>query len=136
MRTVVLILLISFASNTWANNVVTGSAGSRLIGEVVSEFDSPLAMSFINSDSLLVTTKTGKLWLVNANGEQSSVSGVPKVFASGHGGLGDVVLHPNYEKNNLVYNSYIGSDDAGRTRYASVRRGTLKKLGQTKAKKY
>ena len=125
MRTVILILLISFASNTWANNVVTGSAGSRLIGEVVSEFDSPLAMSFINSDSLLVTTKTGKLWLVNANGEQSLVSGVPKVFASGQGGLGDVVLHPNYEKNNLVYISYIDSDDAGKTRYASVIRGTL-----------
>ena len=98
MRTVILILLISFASNTWANNVVTGSAGSRLIGEVVSEFDSPWAMSFINSESLLVTTKTGKLWLVNANGEQSLVSGVPKVFASGQGGLGDVFLHPNYEK--------------------------------------
>ena len=69
-----------------------------MIGEVVSEFDSPLAMSFINSESLLVTTKTGKLWLLNANGEQSLVSGVPKVFASGQGGLGDVFLHPNYEK--------------------------------------
>ena len=125
MRTVILILVINFASNTWANNVVTGSAGSRLLGEVVSEFDSPWAMSFINSDSLLVTTKTGKLWLVNANGEHSLVSGVPKVFAGGQGGLGDVVLHPNYEKNNLVYISYIDSDDAGKTRYASVIRGTL-----------
>ena len=80
MRTVILILLINFASNTWANNVLTGSAGSRLIGEVVSKFDSPWAMSFINSDNLLVTTKAGKLWLVNASGEQSLVSGVPKVF--------------------------------------------------------
>ena len=134
MRTVILILLISFASNTWANNVVTGSAGSRLIGEVVSEFDSPLAMSFINSESLLVTTKTGKLWLVNANGEHSLVSGVPKVFTGGQGGLGDVVLHPNYEKNNLVYISYIDSDDAGRTRYASVIRGTLKNSDKPKLK--
>ena len=61
MRTVILILFISFASHTWANNVVTGSAGSRLLGEVVSEFDSPWAMSFINSDSLFVTTKYGTL---------------------------------------------------------------------------
>ncbi|KRP15151.1 MAG: hypothetical protein ABR97_05845 [Rhodobacter sp. BACL10 MAG-120419-bin15] len=80
MRTVILILLINFASNAWANNVVTGSAGSRLEGEVVSEFDSPWAMSFINSDNLLITTKSGKLWLVNTSGEQSLVSGVPKVF--------------------------------------------------------
>ena len=125
MRTVILILLINFASNAWANNVVTGSAGSRLEGKVFSEFTSPWAMSFINSDNLMVTTKAGKLWLVNTSGEQSLVSGVPKVFAGGQGGLGDVVLHPNYAKNKLVYISYINSDNAGKTRYASVIRGTL-----------
>ena len=125
MRTVILILLINFASNAWANNVVTGSAGSRLEGKVFSEFTSPWAMAFINSDNLMVTTKAGKLWLINTSGEQSLVSGVPKVFAGGQGGLGDVVLHPNYAKNKLVYISYINSDNAGKTRYASVIRGTL-----------
>ena len=88
MRTVILILLINLASNAWANNVVTGSAGSRLARKAVSEFDSPWAMSFIDSENLLVTTKSGKLWLVNTSGEQSLVSGVPNVFAGGQGGLG------------------------------------------------
>ena len=134
MRTVILILLINFASNAWANSVVTGSAGGRLEGKVLSEFDSPWAMSFINSDNLLVTTKAGRLWLVNTSGEQSLVSGVPNVFAGGQGGLGDVVLHPNYAKNKLVYVSYIDSDDAGRTRYASVIRGTLENLEKPQLK--
>jgi glucose/arabinose dehydrogenase len=125
MRTVILILLINSTSNAWANNVVTGSAGSRLDGKVVSGFDSPWAMSFIDSENLLVTTKAGKLWLVNTSGEQSLVSGVPKVFAGGQGGLGDVVLHPNYAQNKSVYISYIHSDNAGKTRSASVIRGTL-----------
>jgi len=30
MRTVIIILLINFASNAWANNVVSGSEGGRL----------------------------------------------------------------------------------------------------------
>ena len=125
MRTAILILLINLASSAWANNVMIGSAGSKLKGEVVSEFNSPWAMSFINSDSLLVTTKAGKLWLVSTSGEKYLVIGVPKVFAGGQGGLGDVILHPKYEKNKLVYISYINSDNAGKTRYASVIRGTL-----------
>ena len=125
MRTVVVILLINFCSNVWANNVVTGSAGNKLEGKVVSQFNSPWAMSFINNDNLLVTTKAGKLWLVSTSGEPSLVSGVPKVFVGGQGGLGDVVIHPNFIKNRLVYISYINSDNAGETRYASVIRGTL-----------
>jgi glucose/arabinose dehydrogenase len=127
MRMVFLILLLNLASNAWANNVVTGSAGGRLEGKVVSEFDSPWAMSFIDSKNLLVTTKTGKLWLVNTSGRQSLVSGVPKVFAGGQGGLGDVVPHPNFLKNNLIYISYINSDNLGKTRYASVIRATLER---------
>ena len=127
MRPVFLILLLNLASNAWANNVVTGSAGGRLEGKVVSEFDSPWAMSFIDSNNLLVTTKTGKLWLVNTSGKQSLVSGVPKVFVGGQGGLGDVVPHPNFLKNNLIYISYINSDNLGKTRYASVIRATLER---------
>jgi len=134
MRIVILILLINFASNAWANNVVTGSAGSRLEGKVVSEFDSPWAMSFIDRKNLLVTTKAGKLWLVNTSGKQSLVSGVPKVFAGGQGGLGDVVPHPNYAQNKLVYISYINSDNAGKTRYASVIRGTLENSNKPQLK--
>jgi len=113
------------ASNAWANNIVTGSAGSRLEGKVISEFGSPWAMSFIDSKNLLITTKNGELWLVNTSGEQSLVSGVPKVFAGGQGGLGDIVPHPKFLQNNLVYISYINSENAGKTRYASVIRASL-----------
>lgn len=86
---IILILIMCLATKAWANNVIIGSAGSRLEGTVISQFDGPWAMSFIDSEQLLVTTKEGKLWLLNTEGEQSAVSGVPKIFA-GQGGLGDI----------------------------------------------
>ena len=130
MRTVILIFLINFASIAWANNIVIGSGGSKLEGKVFSKFNKPWAMSFINKDTLLITTKAGKLWLVDRSGEKSLVSGVPKVFAGGQGGLGDVVVHPNYTKNKIIYVSYINSDNNGKTRYATVIRGTLESTGK------
>ena len=134
MRTVIIILLINFASNAWANNVVSGSEGSKLEGKVVSEFNNPWAMSSVDSDNLIITTKAGKLWLVNRSGKKSLVSGVPKVFAGGQGGLGDVVFHPNFTNNKLVYISYINSDNAGKTRYATIIRGTLERLDKPQLK--
>jgi len=53
------------------------------------------------------------------------VTGVPKVFYGGQGGLGDVVPHPNFKQNKFIYISYISSDTAGDTRYATVVRAEL-----------
>ena len=126
IRAVIISVVMSLATHVLANNIVEGDAGNKLQGKIVSQFDNPWAMSFIDNVNLLVTTKPGKLWLINTNGEKSLVSGVPKVFAGGQGGLGDVIPHPNFVQNKLFYISYINSDDGGRTRYASVLRGNLK----------
>ena len=125
MTRLIVLLLTLLTSNVWASDIVKGSAGNILKARVVSEFENPWAMTFLNKEKLLVTTKAGKLWLVNASGEKTLVDGVPEVFAGGQGGLGDIVLHPNYTANKLVYMSYVTSDNSGKTRYAVVIRGEL-----------
>ena len=56
---------------------------------------------------MLITEKPGKLLLVSADGmSRTEVAGVPRVAYGGQGGLGDVILHPSYESNQLVYISY------------------------------
>ena len=69
---------MTLATQAGADNILTGSAGSKLEGKVVSSFSGPWAMSFIDDKNLLVSTKSGRLWLVNTNGEQSLVTGVPQ----------------------------------------------------------
>ena len=51
------------------------------------------------------------------------VSGVPQVDYGGQGGLGDVVLHPRFAENGLVYLSFSEAGEGGRG--AAVGRGRI-----------
>lgn len=82
--------------------------------ETILTLNSPWAMSFLPNGQLLVTEKPGSLLLVDP--EQKSevaVRGVPSVVNAGQGGLGDVVLHPDFPDNQLVYLSSVERADAG-----------------------
>lgn len=73
----------------------------------VASFASPWAMTFLPDGRMLVTEKAGKMLLVSADGKQrTELQGVPAVSASGQGALGEVVKHPDFAKNRLVYFSY------------------------------
>lgn len=104
---------------------IEGNAGGRLNATTVASFDSPWAISFINNAEMLITTKPGALWMVSIDGTKRRVSGVPKPVVGGQGGLGDVVPHPDFAQNNLVYLSYVESHDQGATRGAVVVRAKL-----------
>jgi glucose/arabinose dehydrogenase len=81
----------------------------------VAQFDSPWAMTFLPDRRLLVTEMAGTLRLYDlARNTTGEVSGVPKVAHAGQGGFGDVVLHPQYQTNKLVYISYVESGVGGR----------------------
>ncbi|HSO66770.1 MAG TPA: PQQ-dependent sugar dehydrogenase, partial [Desulfatirhabdiaceae bacterium] len=80
----------------------------------VTHFDQPWAMTFLPDGRLLVTEKPGKLKLFDIEKQESgTVSGVPEVAYGGQGGLGDVVLHPRFAENHLVYLSYAESGKGG-----------------------
>ncbi|WP_289043563.1 PQQ-dependent sugar dehydrogenase [uncultured Aliiroseovarius sp.] len=104
---------------------VEGSAGSGVQATPVARFDQPWAISFLDDSQLLVTTKPGKLWLVSTDGSKRAVGGVPNPVVGGQGGLGDVVPHPDFNENRLIYLSYVESQDGGATRGAVVVRATL-----------
>lgn len=90
----------------------------------VAEFDEPWAMTFLPDGRLLVTEKPGRLYVVTQDGNKTPVAGLPQVAYGGQGGLGDVVLHPDFADNNIVYLSYAEAGD-GNTRGAAVLRATL-----------
>lgn len=90
----------------------------------VASFDAPWAMTFLPDGQALVTDKGGTLFLVDVeNGELTEVSGTPEVVDEGQGGLGDVVLAPDFEDSRSVYLSWVESGDGGTG--AVVGRGEL-----------
>jgi Glucose/sorbosone dehydrogenases len=105
-----------------------GNLGSKIEGEVISTFNYPWSLSFLDNDHLLVATKPGKLWLLDSAGSKTEVKNMMSVEYGGQGGMGDIVPHPNYSENNYVYLSYITSDDGGQTRYAVVDQAILHDL--------
>jgi aldose sugar dehydrogenase len=91
----------------------------------VARFDEPWAMTFLPDGRLLVTEKPGRLRVLNiATRQLGEIAGVPRVAYGGQGGLGDVVLHPQFASNSLIYLSYVeaGAND---TRGAAMVRGKL-----------
>src|SRR5690606_36702084 len=74
----------------------------------VATFNQPWARTFLPDGRALVTEKAGQLKLVDVRtGNIGTVSGVPAVAVGGPGGLGDVILHPDFAGNRRIYLSYI-----------------------------
>jgi len=88
---------------------------------VVAQFDEPWAMAFIPGTPLaLITERKGKLKLWQEGGEVRDVAGVPEVAYGGQGGLGDIVLAPDFATSNMVYLSWAEPGDEAGTRGGAV----------------
>jgi glucose/arabinose dehydrogenase len=85
----------------------------------------PWGMAFLPDGRLLVTERPGRLRIVGKDGKLSApVQGVPKVYASGQGGLLDVQTGPDFASSAAVYLSYADPRDGSRNG-TSVARGRL-----------
>ncbi|SMR71259.1 Glucose/arabinose dehydrogenase, beta-propeller fold [Aliiroseovarius halocynthiae] len=111
-------------ATSWAFPIES-NIGTQLDAEKVARFDHPWAMSFLNNEQALVTTKPGRLWLVSTDGTKTQIAGVPSVLDGGQGGLGDVVPNPKFAQNGWVYLSYVAKGDQSGTRQAVVIRAQL-----------
>ncbi|MEM8749086.1 MAG: PQQ-dependent sugar dehydrogenase [Pseudomonadota bacterium] len=111
---------------------IDGSAGSKLAGKAVAEFDSPWSMTFIDDDTMLVATKPGKLWLVGTDGTKTEIANVPEAAVGGQGGLGDIVPAPDFAQTGMVYLSLVESQDGGETRGSVVYSAKLDRNGAPK----
>ncbi len=74
---------------------------------VAKGLDYPWCVAFLPSGGLLVTELGGALREVSPDAVVGdAIAGVPEVFRKSQGGLFDVLLHPDFERNRVLFLSY------------------------------
>ncbi len=105
--------------------VVKSEEHAFRVETVVEGVETPWSVAFLPDGRMLVTEKAGRLRLVEKGRLLPPVEGVPAVWSQGQGGLMDVAVHPDYEKNGWIYLSFSDPGENG-TAMTKVVRGKLR----------
>ncbi len=134
-----IVITVSFLIATTSRGETTAfasSAGRLDVQTVASGLVNPWALAFLPDGRMLVTERPGRMRLVTPQGQLSpSLQGVPPVWASGQGGLLDVITDRGFAQNSTVYFCYSErSGNGGRTAVARGRLidGPTPKLGDVR----
>lgn len=94
----------------------TASAASFRTDTLYKGLKNPWGMAWLPDGRMLITEKAGEI-LVFRDGKFTGekLSGVPEVIDEGQGGLLDIKLHPDYDKNKWIYISYSKPVKGGST---------------------
>jgi glucose/arabinose dehydrogenase len=78
---------------------------------VTKNLDHPWGMAFLPDGGILVTERPGRLRVMRDGVlDPKPIEGLPAIRAAVIGGLADVVLHPEFKRNRLIYFAYSKPD--------------------------
>ena len=122
--------LLLFITSAWSQNEDwdVDTVETSLLSYKVELFSSgcnTMGNVLLPDGDLIVSDIVGRLYRVDKKSEERMlISGVPKVFNKGQGGMLDVEIHPKFEENNLLYFSF--SDLKGKGHLPAVARAELR----------
>jgi aldose sugar dehydrogenase len=93
------------------------------IDTVASGLSSPWGLTQLPKGEILVTDRSGELYMIDNQKNKIKISGMPAVKAEGQGGLLDIEIHPKYSENGWIYISYskINPDNKSEATTALIR---------------
>jgi glucose/arabinose dehydrogenase len=82
---------------------------------LVEGLSHPWSLAFLPDGQILITERGGRLRRVSQDFklDPKPIEGVPRVVATGQGGMFDVALHPNFAENSTIYLAYNGPGEGG-----------------------
>ncbi len=119
------------AGNTWDRKIpvkVQESARHNFrVVTVAERLDHPWSMAWLPGGEMLITERPGRLRVLrDGKLDPEPVGGLPRVYREeGQGGFMDVLPHPNFATNRLIYLSYGKPNTDGSQGATTVVRGRL-----------
>ncbi len=117
MRLATAALLFIFATATAAAQINAGEQKPEdslpFTMTTVATFKLPWRLAFLPDGRMLITEKSGPVWLVSQTGEKIQIGNTPKVYFQGQDGMLGVFLSPHYASDHSIYLTYVEPGDYG-----------------------
>ena len=117
-RVVTGVLVLLGTATLSGNTMFTSAVHDYRVVTVVDGLVQPWSIAFLPGGDMLITERPGRLRIVRQGKLlPQPVEGIPKVFTSSQGGLLEVMPHPDFTSNRLLYLTYskAGATDAQAT---------------------
>ena len=96
------------------------------VDRIADGLANPWSLAFLPDGDMLVTERAGRLRLIDDGVlDPTPIAGVPAVTITVLGGLLDVVLHPDFSRNQLLYLSYAKGHEDGKRSTTAIARARL-----------
>ena len=117
-----LFLLVAVTQACTQSPVMRSAYHDYRVVTVAEGLVNPWSIAVLPDGDILISERPGRLRIVR-HGQllADPVAGVPEVFAQGQGGLLDVVLHPDFASNQMLYLSFSKPLPGGESTTAVVR---------------
>jgi aldose sugar dehydrogenase len=100
---------------------VTESESQKFVVEtVVTGLKVPWGLAFLPNGDLLISEREGTLHRFSNGKLGPPIEGLPPIMAFGQGGLLDLALHPDYEKNGWIYIAYSALNTESKKRIGNT----------------
>jgi glucose/arabinose dehydrogenase len=100
--------------------VVESEVQKFVVDTVISGLSVPWGLAFLPDGDLLISERAGTLHRFSKGKLSPPIKGLPPIMAFGQGGLLDLSLHPDYEKNGWIYIAYSALNTESKNRIGNT----------------
>jgi glucose/arabinose dehydrogenase len=110
---VLLVTLVLCAQSVYAQDTARTEYQPLGYQKITDGLAHPWSLAFLPDGTVLITERGGELKHVTLEGTVSIISGTPRVSAFNQGGLLEVLPHPKFAENRIIYLTYSKPDPEG-----------------------